>query len=170
MVQEPRKSPAGLIAAGALLAAASGWAAFSGIRLGTARAQAQSLDARLERVQALMEDKVFRERLAAALEARRQDAIPFRQKLKGLADRVGIQVEGSITESQATLASQGLRETTAVLVLKEVSLAQALDYGRTVELEIPEAVVSEMGLTPVKDAGDRWTVRLKISRRLKLES
>jgi hypothetical protein len=158
-----------LIAAGTVLSGAVAWALVSGVRLGSARAEARAEEARLMRTHALMADAPFRAQLAAALEAQRLDAVPFRSKLKGLADRLGITVEGlSQTETQLPILSQ--KEITVSLTLKDVSMARFLDYARTVELEIPDAVVSQAALKPVEHAGDRWEAQLKISRRVKLDA
>ncbi len=158
-----------LVAAGTVLAGSAAWVLVSGYRLAAARKEAGVEEARLKRTHALMADEPFRASLAAALEAKRLDAVPFRTKLKGLADRLGIAVEGmSQTETQLPVLSQ--KEITVSLVLKDVSMARFLDYARSVELEVPDAVVSQASLKPVEHAGDRWEVQLKVSRRVKLDA
>lgn len=155
-----------LIAAGTILSGAAAWALVSGYRLAAARSEARGEEARLRRTHTLLADAPFRTRLAAALEAKRLDAVPFRTKLKGLADRLGIAVEGlSQTETQLPVLSQ--KEITVSLVLKDVSMARFLDYARSVELEVPDAVVSQVALKPVALAGDRWEVQVKVSRRVR---
>ena len=166
MRDRPLPSLVILIAAETILSGSAAWALVSGFRLGASRSEAQGEEGRLMRTHTLLADAPFRTQLAAALEAKRLDAIPFRTKLKGLADRLGISVEGlSQTETQLPLLSR--KEITVSLVLKDVSMARFLDYARTVELEVPDAVVSQAALKPVALAGDRWEVQLKVSRRVK---
>ena len=155
-----------LAVGGTVLAGATAWALWSGYRLAAARQEAGAEEACLKRTHALMADEPFRARLAAALEAKRLDAVPFRTKLKGLADRLGITVEG-MSQVESQLPVLGLKEITVSLVLKDVSMARFLDYARSVELEVSDALVSQAFLKPVERAGDRWEVQLKVSRRVK---
>ncbi len=159
-----------LIAAGTVLSGSAAWALVSGYRLAAAQAQAVTEEACLTRTHALMADESFRARLAAALEAKRLDAVPFRTKLKGLADRLGIAAEGLNQAPDQALPLLGQKEITVSLTLKDVSMARFLDYARSVELEIPDAVVTQAALKPVENAGDRWEVQLKVTRRVKLDA
>lgn len=163
-----RAAPRLIMAAGGILLLAGGWALFAGLSLGRLKGRASAEEGRLKRVQAAMEDAPFRAQLATAVKTLGEDAVPFRVKLKGLCDKMGIPVEGSVTQTEAALPTLGVKEIAATLVFKDLMMDRILNYACRVELEIPGAVVVEANLKPIKDAGDRWEVRLKVAKRIKL--
>lgn len=163
---EPRFPPV-LFPAAAAMTLAIAWASWEGARLDRAQRQARAGEAHLLKVHEAMADAVFRTQLAAAVKTLGQDAVPIRTRLVGIGDKLGIRPE-DLKQIEPVLPNLGVKEITVSLLLREVSMKRFLDYARTVEMEIPEAVVRDVTLTPVKDAGDRWEARLTVVKRVKL--
>ena len=158
-----------LVFSGSVLALCIAWSAWAGVRLRVVRKQAEAESMRLDSVHEAMADETFRAELKEALEAKRQDSQPFRQRLADLARKCGIVLDGSITEgSPVPIPRLGLTQVDFSLAFKDVSMEHFLDYACAIEMQIPDAVVTDAALKPIPSAGNRWEVRLKVSKRQKL--
>lgn len=154
---------------GGTLVLAAAWSAWAGMRLAGVRKQARLEGDRLERVHEALADAAFRTELVEALAAKRQDTQQFRTRLADLARKNGIVLDGSITEARTELPTLGMRQVDAALSFKDVSMSRFLDFARTVEQDMPDAVVSDVTLKPIPEAGDRWEVRMRVSKRQKVQ-
>lgn len=168
-MNDPKASLKLLAFSGALLAMAAAWSAWAGMRLGSVRKQADAEARRLDGVHEALADEAFRAELKDALEAKKQDSEEIRSRLSALAQKNGIILDGSITAVPTLLPNLGMKQVDASFSFKDVPLWRFVDYARTVELEIPDAVVTDVALKPIAGAGDRWEVRMKVSKRLKVQ-
>ncbi|GEM_PF-6132595 len=167
-VEKPERQALILVGACAsVLLLAAGWASWSGLKLRELRDEVRREKSRCELVSARMADTEFRGQLAGALKTLSEDDTPFRTRLTRMAQRMGVTLDGQATEVNTPIPALGMNQIDARITVKDVSLGRFLDYASAVEMEIPDAVVTEVTLKPIPLAGDRWEAAVKVSRRIK---